>query len=115
MRRRPEVVSRLNGRFAKLRLFSVLIVLGGTVTLWTASARADYTWTGNFFCGGQFGCSYQDGWSEGNWTTGPPSAGNAMLGTLNFPALPSCGQGTCYSSLDDLSFPMSATGIYIDD
>jgi hypothetical protein len=115
MRRRPEVMSRLDGGFAKLRLFSVLIVLGGAATLWTASARADYTWTGNFFCGGQFGCSYQDGWSEGNWTTGPPSAGNPTLGTLSFPALPACGQGTCYASLDDLSFPMSATGIDIDD
>jgi hypothetical protein len=106
---------RLDGGFAKLRVFSVLIVLGAAATLTTASARADYTWSGNFFCGGQYGCSYQDGWSEGNWTTGPPTAGDPTLGTLDFPALPSCGQGTCYASLDDLSFPMSATGIDIDD
>ncbi len=44
MRRRSEVVSRLDGGFAKLRAFSVLIVLGVAATLTTTSARADYTW-----------------------------------------------------------------------
>ena len=104
--------SRASGR---LRAFCVLLAVGCAFLVSTSYASADYTWTGDFLCGNQYGCSYDTGWHEGNWTTAPPEASEPNLGTLNLPALPNCGQGACYSSVDDLSFSMSATKIDIDD
>ena len=94
----------------------MLVVVGCAFAAWTASASADYTWTGDFFCARSVRpCSYATGWHEANWTTAPPEASDPNLGTLSFPALPNCGQGTCYGSMDDLTFGMSATAIDIDD
>jgi hypothetical protein len=111
---RPGIPPR-SGMSTRFRVLSVMIVFGCSFLAWTGQASADYTWTGDFYCGGQYGCSYATGWHEGNWTTGPPEASAPNLGTLSFPALPNCGQGTCYGSLDDLNFAMSATAIDIDD
>ncbi len=74
----------------------------------TASALTNFTWSG---------ATTSIYWSSGgNWVGGAAPSGS--VGTLTFPALPSCASpNTCYLSVDDQSGAqsVSATGLSVDD
>jgi hypothetical protein len=116
---RPSMVSTVAVGAIRTRTFvlcAALVAMIMCLLISAGAAKADYTWTGDFYCWTMSGCNNSTLWSEGNWTTAPPSVNDPALGVLDFPGEPNCpGPQDCYGSDDNLDTGFTASQIKLDD